>query len=386
MSVSSVYLDHAATTALRPEVVEAMQPYFGERFGNPSSTHRWGRQARNALEQARERVAAALGAGRREIVFTGGGTEADNLAVLGRWRWECRTKGTATGAIVCSAIEHKAVGAAARCAADEGAELILLGVDAEGRVDVASLDEALAARPCLVSVMWANNEVGTLEPVPEIAQRCRSAGTVFHTDAVQAFGKIRVRMDETPCDLLAISAHKIGGPKGIGALFVREGVSVLPLVHGGGQERELRPGTENVAAAVGLAVAAELAAAEQETEAARLLQLRRRLERGLQQAVPELVINGPAEDRLPNMVNLTLPGADQEGLIIGLDLEGVAASGASACQSGTIKPSHVLSAMGRIRDGDASVRLSLGHTTTAEEIDFAIAAFVRVVEQLRVEA
>jgi cysteine desulfurase len=293
MSLSSVYLDHAATTALRPEVVDAMHPYFGERFGNPSSTHRWGRQARNALEQARERVAAALGAGRREIVFTGGGTEADNLAVLGRWRWECRTKGKAAGAIVCSAVEHKAVGAAARCAADEGAELILLGVDSEGRVDVASLDEALAAQPCLVSVMWANNEVGTLEPVPEIAQRCRSAGTIFHTDAVQAFGKIRVRVDETPCDLLAISAHKIGGPKGIGALFVREGVSVLPLVHGGGQERELRPGTENVAAAVGLAVAAELAATEQETEAARLLDLRGRLERGLQQAVPELVINGP---------------------------------------------------------------------------------------------
>jgi cysteine desulfurase len=386
MPVSFVYLDHAATTALRPEVLEAMAPYFGERFGNPSSQHRWGRQARNALEQARERVAAALGAKRREVVFTGGGTEADNLAVLGRWRSQCRMPSQHGSAIVCSAIEHKAVGAAAQCAADEGAELIVLGVDADGRVDLGAVDEALLAGPCVVSVMWANNEVGTIEPVAEIARRCGDAGVVFHTDAVQAFAKVRVRVDETPCDLLSLSAHKIGGPKGIGALYIREGVSVLPLVHGGGQERELRPGTENVAAAVGFAVAAELAAAEQEHEAGRLLALRLRLEKGLREAVPELVVNGPAEGRLPNIVNVTVPGADQEGLLIGLDLEGVAASGASACQSGTIQPSHVLTAMGRVAPGEASVRLSLGHPTTAAEIDFAIAAFGRVVEQLRIEA
>jgi cysteine desulfurase len=386
MSVSFVYLDHAATTSLRPEVLDAMAPYFGERFGNPSSQHRWGRQARNALEQARERVAAALGAKRREIVFTGGGTEADNLAVLGRWRSECRAPSQRGGAIVCSAIEHKAVGAAAQCAADEGAELIVLGVDDDGRVDLGAVDEALRVRPCVVSVMWANNEVGTIEPVGDIADRCNRAGIVFHTDAVQAFAKVRVRVDETLCGLLSLSAHKIGGPKGIGALYIREGVSVLPLVHGGGQERELRPGTENVAAAVGFAMAVELAAAEQQHEAERLLTLRQRLEQGLRAAVPELIVNGPAEGRLPNIVNVTVPGADQEGLLIGLDLEGVAASGASACQSGTIKPSHVLTAMGRIAPGDAAVRLSLGHTTTADEVDFAISAFARVVEQLRIEA
>lgn len=379
-----VYLDHAATTAMRPEVRDAMAPYLDERFGNPSSIHRWGRQARNALEEARERVASALGAKRREIVFTGGGTEADNMAVLGRWRTACGPE--RRGTVVCSAVEHKAAGAAAQCAAAEGAELVLLGVDEDGRVDLGALEEALRADPCVVAVMWANNEVGTIQPVSAIGERCREAGAVFHTDAVQAFGKVRVRVDETACDLLAISGHKVAGPKGIGALYVREGVQILPLVYGGGQERDLRPGTENVAAAIGMAVAAELAAREQEEEAARLLGLRHRLEAGLRRVCSDVVVNGPAEGRLPNIVNITVAGADQEALLIGLDLEGVAASGASACQSGTVKPSHVLVAMGRFRQGDGVVRLSLGRTTTAEEIDFAVDAFGRVIEQLRVEA
>jgi cysteine desulfurase len=370
---------------MRPEVREAMAPYLDERFGNPSSIHRWGRQARNALEEARERVAAALGAKRREIVFTGGGTEADNMAVLGRWRVHCRSD-SRQGAVVCSAIEHKAAGAAAQCAADEGAELILLGVDDDGRVDLGALDEALRVRPCVVAVMWANNEVGTIQPVLEIGSRCRNADAVFHTDAVQAFGKVRVRVDETPCDMLALSAHKVSGPKGIGALYVREGVQILPLVYGGGQERDMRPGTENVAAAVGMATAVELAAREQEEEAGRLESLRQRLEHGLRGTCSDIVVNGPTAGRLPNILNLSLPGADQEALLIGLDLEGVAASGASACQSGTPKPSHVLVAMGRYRAGDATVRLSLGRTTTAEDVDFAVEAFGRVVEQLRVEA
>jgi cysteine desulfurase len=382
--VRHVYLDHAATTALRPEVREAMAPYLEERFGNPSSMHRWGRQARNALEEARERVAQAIGARRRELVFTGGGTESDNLAVLGRWRSACGSG--RQGAVVCSAIEHKAVGAAAQCAAAEGADLILLGVDEDGRVELGELEHALQAEPCVVAVMWANNEVGTIEPVAAIAERCQQRGVAFHTDAVQAFGKLRVRVDEVPCSMLALSGHKIGGPKGIGALYIREGTQVLPLVYGGGQERELRPGTENVAAAVGFAAAAELAAADQEREAARLLALRTRLEEGLRRSVPELVINGPTEGRLPNIVNVTVPGADQEALLIGLDLAGVAASGASACQTGALKPSHVLVAMGRLRDGDASVRLSLGWTTVAEEIDHAVTVFAEVMEQLRVES
>jgi cysteine desulfurase len=389
--VRHVYLDHAATTPLRPDVRDAMAPFLDERFGNPSSIHRWGRQARNALEESRERLAAAIGAQRREIVFTGSGTEADNIAVLGRWRSACRTAaGTDNGrpgAVVCTAIEHKAVGGAAQCAAAEGAQLVLLGVDEHGRVELGTLDEALKASPCVVSVMWENNEVGTLQPVRAVGERCREAGVIFHTDAVQAFGKVPVRVDETPCDLLALSAHKIGGPKGIGALYVRETTTLLPLLHGGGQERELRPGTENVAAAVGFAAAAELAVSERDTEAPRLMQLRAQLEDGIRGVVSDVVVNGPAaHERLPNIVSVTVAGADQEALLIGLDLEGVAASGASACASGAIKPSHVLVAMGALNAGDASVRLSLGRTTTTEDVAWAIAAFGRVVEQLRVEA
>lgn len=379
-----IYLDHAATTAVRPEVVESMLPYFSEAFGNASSAHRWGRQARNALEQARERIAAALGAKRREVVFTGSGTEADNIAVLGRWRTACRSG--SPGAIVCSAVEHKAVGAAAKEAGHDGAAMIVLGVDDDGRVEPGSLDEALAAAPCIVSVMWGNNEVGTLQPVHEIAERCRSRGVTFHTDAVQAFGKVRVRVDELACDLLSLSGHKIAGPKGIGALYIREGVTVLPLTHGGGQERELRPGTENVAAAVGMAVAAELAVQEQAAESARLGALRDRLEAGLRERIPDLIVNAAGAPRLPHVLSVTIPAADQEGFLIGLDLEGLAASGASACQSGTVAPSHVLMAMGQLEPASASVRFSLGRTTTPAEIGRALDIVPRVAERLRVTA
>jgi cysteine desulfurase len=378
-----IYLDHAATTGMRPEVREAMAPYLDARFGNPSSAHRWGREARGALERAREQVAASLGANRREVVFTSGGTEADNIAVLGRWRSVCRA---GASAVVCSAIEHKAVAAAVRQAGAEGAEVIVLGVDGAGVVDLGALDEALAAEPCVVSVMWGNNEVGVVQPVAEIVRRCRSAGVLYHTDAVQAFGKVRVRVDEVACDMLAISGHKIGGPKGIGALYLRDGVGVFPLTHGGGQERELRPGTENVAAAVGLAKAAALAAAEQEQEAARLSALRARLEAGLLEAVPGLTVNAARAARLPHVLSVTVPDMDQEALIFGLDLEGLAVSGASACSSGSVQPSHVLQAMGAMPPGSASARLSLGHTTTADEIERAIAIFAGVVESVKVSA
>lgn len=375
-----VYLDHAATTPLRPEVREAMAPYYDVRFGNPSSMHRWGRQARNALEEARERIANALGARRREIVFTGGGTEADNLAVLGRWRSVCRRNGP--GAVVCSAVEHKAVAQAAKEAGGEAAHVIVLGVDGEGRVELAALDEALAASPCVVSVMWGNNEVGTVQPVARIAERCRAANTPFHSDAVQAFGKVRVRVDEVPVDLISISAHKIGGPKGIGCLYLRDGIEVLPLTHGGGQERHLRPGTENVASAVGFSVAAELAVGEQEEEATRLTALRETLEAGLRERIPDLLINGAGAERLPHVLNLTIPGADQEALLIGLDLEGIGVSGASACQTGAGEPSHVLVAMGRTEAG-ASVRLSLGWPTTRADIDRAIEVLPVVAGRVR---
>lgn len=382
-----IYLDHAAATPLRPEVREAMAPYGDERFGNPSSAHRWGREARNALEESRERVAAALGGKRREIVFTGAGTEADNIAVLGRWRSVCRNAPDRVGApvVVCTAIEHKAVSLAAKQAAAEGAELIVLGVDVDARLDPSAVEEAIAAQPCVVSVMWGNNEVGTLQPVHEIGERCRASGVVFHTDAVQAMGKVRVRVDEVNCDLLSLSGHKIGGPKGIGCLYVRDGVEVSPLTHGGGQERQLRPGTENVAAAVGFALAAELAASEQAEEAARLAGLRDALEAGLRERIPDVLVNGGGAPRLPHVVNVTVPGADQEGLLIGLDLEGVAVSGASACQSGSGEPSPVLIAMGRVEPG-ASIRMSLGRTTTSAEIERAVEVLPRVVDRVRIPA
>lgn len=379
--MSHIYLDHAATTAVRPEVIAAMAPYLDVRFGNPSSTHRWGREARNALEEARERVAATLGAKRHEVLFTGAGTEADNIAVLGRWRFACQSE--PAGPVVFSAIEHKAVSGAGLRARQEGARTIVLGVDGAGLLDMGALDEALRSRPCVVSVMWGNNEVGTVQPVGEIAARCVAANTVFHTDAVQAFGKVRVRVDEVPCHMLALSAHKVAGPKGIGALFLRDGVSVLALSHGGGQERELRPGTENVAAATGFAVAAELAVAELDVEAARLLRLRERLESGLRARIPDVIVHAVEADRLPHISSIALPHTDAEALLIGLDLEGLAVSGGSACHSGTNAPSHVLTAMGAASSGAAVARLSLGHSTTEADVDRALEIVAMVAERAR---
>lgn len=372
-----IYLDHAATTPLRPEVRDAMLPFLDGQFGNPSSAHQFGREARAVLEAARARTAAALGALPSEIVFTAAGTEADNLAVLGRWRLG------RSGTVVCSAVEHKAVLKAASRAHAEGAELVVLGVDIEGRVDPAVLDDVLSAAPCVVSVLWGNNEVGTLQPVRELAERCADAGVIFHSDAVQAFGKVRVRVDETPCSLLALSAHKFGGPKGAGLLFVRDGVELEPLSHGGGQEHGLRPGTENVAMAVATATAVELAAAEQADEAVRLAGFRDRLERALLDGIPGATANAGGAARLPHVLNLTVPGLAQEALLVALDLQGIAVSVASACQSGAAEPSHVLSAMGRVVADAASIRLSVGRTSTEAEIADAAAAIPAIVDRVR---
>lgn len=378
--MSYIYLDHAATTPVRPEVRAAMEPYFSERFGNPNSVHARGREARSALEEARERLAAALGAHPDEIVFTGGGTDADDLAVLGRSRADRREGGS--GAVVCSAIEHSAVLESGRAAADEGAPLRVVGVDESGRVEVPSLREALAEPAAVVSIMWGNNEIGTLQEMPALVAASRTAGVPFHTDAVQAFGKVPVRVDEVPVDLLSISAHKIGGPKGVGALFVREGVDLVALIPGGGQERGLRSGTQNVAGAVGLGVAAELAAAEQRREGGRLAGLRDRLETGLRETVPDLHVNGGAE-RLPHVLSLALLDTDPEALLVSLDLEGIAASSGSACHSGAASPSHVLVAIGRPPHGEAWIRFSLGHASTDADIDEALGRIPRVVSRVR---
>ncbi len=373
-----IYLDHAATTPLRPEVREAMMPLLMDNYGNASSVHRWGREAKVKLEDARARIATLLGARPTEIVFTRGGTEADNLAILGRSR---KMRG---GGVVCSAIEHKAVLMTARAAEAEGAPLHILPVDGEGRVDPGALDPVLDPSLAVVSVMWANNEVGTVQPIPALAERCQQAGVAFHTDAVQAFGKLPVRVDEVPVSLLSISAHKVGGPKGVGALFVRKGTRLEPLVHGGGHERGLRAGTEDVAGAVGFALAAELAVREREAEAARLEELRDALQEGLLQRVPDLRVNGAGTERIPTVLNISVPGANDEMLLVMLDLEGVAASSGSACSSGGVTPSHVLTAMGLPPEvAGPSVRLSLGHETTASDIDAVLEVFPPLMERLR---
>ena len=378
--VRQVYLDHAASTRIRPEVLEAMLPFYGERFGNPSSAHRWGREARASLEAARERVAAALGAKRSEVVFTSGGTEADNLAVLGRARAELATGKTAF--IACSAIEHKAVLSAVKAAALEGATPIIVAVDNHGTIDLAALRQALLQKPAVVAVMWVNNEVGTVQPVHDVAQLCGEAGVAFHTDAIQAFGKVPVRVQDGITSM-AISGHKIGAPKGIGVLYVQSGMELKASQQGGSQEHGLRPGTENIAHAVGLSVAAELAAREQEAESARLGQLRDQLQATLQQKIPDLIVNGVGATRAPHILNVSLRGVEQDALLVSLDMEGIAVSTASACQSGATEPSHVLVAMGRGSTDAAALRMSLGKTTTAAEIDYVGQTLPAIVERIR---
>jgi cysteine desulfurase len=376
-----VYLDHAATTPVRREVVEAMEPFFGPRFGNPSSVHRWGREARAALDEARERVARCLGAKPDEICFTSGGTEADNLAVLGPLRSQ-QAKGRS--AIVSTPIEHKAVLATVHHAVHHGATERMLDVTSDGVVDLSSLDRALDDAVAVCTVMWVNNEVGTIQPVPEIAERVKACGGVMHTDAVQAFGKLDFSLKNVPVDLLTISGHKIGAPKGAGAVFIRRGTKIDPMFHGGSQDRGRRPGTENVAAAVALARAAELAVEERETECARLKALRDQLEEGLLSRIPDAVIHGRGAPRASHIVNISVPGTDSESLLMALDLAGVAASSGSACQSGSVTPSHVLSAMGvRPELSVAAVRMSLGALTTPEGIARVVELFPALIAKAR---
>ena len=357
-----IYLDHAATTPIRREVLGAMEPFLGPRFGNPSSAHRWGREARAALDEARERLAGCLGASPDELCFTSGGTEGDNLAVLGAWR---AARASGRNAVVTTPIEHKAVLAVAHQAAREGAEERLLAVDATGVVDDASFDALVREDVAVCSVMWVNNEIGVVQPVPALAARARARGLVFHTDAVQAFGKIAIDARTQPFDTLTVSGHKIGAPKGIGALYIRRGTVLEPLMHGGSQDRGRRPGTENVAAAVGLARAAELAVAEREEEWARLERMRDRLEAALLERIPDAVVHARGAPRAPHILNISVPGTDSESLLMALDMAGVAASSGSACQTGSVTPSHVLSALGVPYDlASAAVRMSLGALST----------------------
>ncbi|HEY4735257.1 MAG TPA: cysteine desulfurase family protein [Gemmatimonadaceae bacterium] len=381
MANDPIYLDHAATTPVREEVFEAMKPFYGPRFGNPSSTHRWGREARAALDEARERVGRCLGARPDEICFTSGGTEADNLAILGAWR---ALKAKGRKAVVTTPIEHKAILGAVHQAAHEGAEERFVVMTAEGTADMPSFDRLMDDDVAVCSMMWVNNEIGTVQPIPELAEKAKAHGALFHTDAVQAFGKIPIDAQKQQFDFLTISGHKFGAPKGIGALFIRRGVHLEPLMHGGTQDRGRRPGTENVAAAVGLARAAELTLAECEAHCARLAQLRDRLEAGILAKVPDAVIHGRGAPRAPHVTNISVPGTDSESLLMALDLRGIAASGGSACQSGSVEPSHVLSALGVRPDlASAAVRMSLGSLTTDAAIDRVIDVFPTLVAKAR---
>ncbi|HEX5971367.1 MAG TPA: cysteine desulfurase family protein [Gemmatimonadaceae bacterium] len=377
-----IYLDHAATTPVRPEVLEAMLPFFGPRFGNPSSLHRWGREARTALDEARERLASTIGAHPDELCFTSCGTEADNMALIGVWRSRRETDGR--NAAVATPIEHKAVLGALHEVAHEGGEERVLRVSSCGVVDDASFDELVNASAAVCSVMWVNNEIGVMQDVPALARRAHERGVTFHTDAVQAFGKVDVDAKRTPFDLLSLSGHKIGAPKGIGALFIRRGTPVSPLMFGGSQDRGRRPGTENVAMAVGLARAAELTVAEREEECRRLDALRERLEAALLERIPDAVIHGRGAPRAPHVTSISVPGTDSESLLMALDLRGVACSAGSACQSGSITPSHVLSALGVPASlAGAAIRMSLGSLTTDEGVARVAELFPTLVEKAR---
>jgi cysteine desulfurase len=387
MPVQRIYLDHAATTPVRREVREAMLPYLSDdAFGNPSSGHHFGRQARAGLENARAQVAAALGVSQREILFTSGGTEADNMAILGA---VARQPGAERAHIVSSPTEHKAVLAALHEAERMGARVTLLPVDGSGVVDLGALDELLSRRatgagPTLVSIMWVNNETGVIQPVPAIAERCAAAGVPFHTDAVQAFGKIAVGLKDVPVSSAVISAHKIGGPKGVGAIFARNRRGVAGLIHGGGQQGGLRPGTENVAGAVGLGAAAELAAKEQPATYAALRGIRDALEAALRGAVPDLVVHGAGVARGPNILNMSAPGVDSEALLMHLDLAGLACASGSACATGAVEPSHVLTAMGVPRDlAIAAVRMSVGPLSAMDQVPHVAATFAQCVAKVR---
>ncbi len=376
-----IYLDHNATTPMRPEVLEAMLPYLQGRFGNANSIHGWGREAKRALEEAREVVARALAARDKEsVVFVSGGTEADNLALKGA-AWAARAR---RRHIVTSAVEHHAVITTCQSLEEQGFEVTYLPVDGEGLLDLETVRRSLRAETALISLMHANNETGVIFPLTEVGRLARERGIVFHTDAVQTFGRLPIDVEALGVDLLSLSGHKIYGPKGIGALYVRPGTRMVPHLHGGQQERGRRAGTENVAAAVGLARAIEVSLASMEEEAHRLASLRDRLEEGVLRRIEGTRRNGHRERRLPNTSNLSFRGAEEQSLILALDLEGVAVAAGAACTSGSLEPSHVLQAMGWSPEDDGgAIRFSLGIGTTEAEIDRVLDLLPWLVQRVR---
>jgi len=376
------YLDHAATTPVLPEVRDAMFAIFDEDFGNPSSVHAFGRKARTAVEDARDRVAAAIGASPAEVVFTGGGTEADNLALKGVVE---KLRGNGDHVVV-TAFEHHAVLDVAHWLGRRGFEVTVIPVGPNGLVDPTAVAGAVRTGTLVVSVMAVNNEIGTIQDITAIAEavKAKNARTLVHTDAVQALGNIPVNVHAWGVDLAAFAAHKIGGPKGVGALFVRSSVAVDALIHGGGQERGLRSGTLNVAGIVGFGAAAEIAAKEVDEKSERLRALRDRLYEGLVDVVPDVVVNGDLEQRLAGNLNVCIPNTDGETLLLLLDQRGIACSSGSACASGALDPSHVLMAIGVPKTlAKGSLRFSLGRPSTEDDVDAVLAALPEVVATAR---
>lgn len=380
MPARRVYLDNNSTTAIDPRVAEAIEPYLREVYGNPSNIHSYGRECAEGLVCAREQVAAFLEARPEEVLFTGSGTESDNWAVKGA-AFARRERGRH---VVSSPVEHGAVLESCRWLERQGWEVTWLKVDSTGRVDPDEVRRALRPETALVTVMLVNNEIGTLEPVPEIAAVCRERGVLCHTDAVAAAGKVDITPAKLGVDLLTVSGHKVHAPKGVGVLWVRDGVEIEPLVHGGHQERGLRAGTENVLGIVGMGRACDLLAGEWRAAAARMGNLRDRLEQGIRERIPDVVFNGNPEFRAPNVCHVSIGYVEGEALLVSLDLEGIAVASGSACSAGEAGPSATLRAIGLDPlFANSPLRFSLGPETTGEDIDYTLDRLVAVVERLR---
>ncbi|MBQ2190917.1 MAG: cysteine desulfurase NifS [Clostridia bacterium] len=377
-----VYMDNAATTALNKEVLEAMTPYFTEIYGNPSSLHTPGQLAHKAVANARQQVAKALGAedAEREIIFTGGGSEADNMVLLGiAQRYQKKGKH-----IITTNVEHHAVLYTCQRLEKMGYEVTYLPVDEYGRITAQQVADAIRPDTILVSVMFGNNEVGTLMPIPEIGAVCREKGVFFHTDAVQAVGHVHINVKEMNIDMLSLSAHKFHGPKGVGALYVRKGIVIPALITGGAQEHNKRAGTENVPGIVGLGKAIELACGSIDENAPRMTRLRDKLITRIPELIPEVKLNGHPTERLPGNVNFSIKYIEGESILLMLDLNGIAASSGSACTSGSLDPSHVLLAMGLPHEiAHGSLRLTLGDDTTEEDVDYVLEVLPAIVKRLR---
>ena len=377
--MKTIYLDNNATTAVAPEVLAAMLPYLGELYGNPSSMHSFGGQVGEAVDTARERMAALLGADPDEIIFTSCGSESDNTAI-----WSALQTQPEKRHLITTRVEHPAVLNVGQYWERQGYHVTLLGVDGKGRLDLDEYAAALSDDTALVSVMFANNEVGDIYPIQTMAEMAKERGVLFHTDAVQAVGKTPIDLRHLPADMLSLSGHKIHAPKGIGVLYVRKGVRFRPFLRGGHQERGRRAGTENVPYIVGLGMAAQLAIDHMQEERVNVARLRDKLESGLLERIPDCMVNGDVENRLPNTSNIAFKNVEGEAILLMLDRLGICASSGSACTSGSLEPSHVLRAMGvPFNYAHGSVRLSLSRYTTEEDVDFVIENFPGVIQTLR---